>query len=319
MTVIRDETDVALYQVAIERFPDERHHRDVRGGVELLYVDGETVISKLNETFGLFGWAFDILADGIHEEADEAWCRGRLTIYKQVALATSAGQDGEVSGVREVIHAAVREQYGSQKIKRSRSSNRPLDIGFDKKGAATDCLKKCASLVGIALYLWNKEEAAMLKWQLNNARAVDSTVTNAASEPAVGVEPAAMAGGRPPATNGQAAGRPSGGLRRPAGRGTTAPPSGEAEGGPVINGRRMPPGFEAPFAIVNQQKSRWQCRAEDCEAVVDAEAEYRVGTESRTGQYVLERAREEAGAVLCVVHMAAWYRAKQLAGGAVPA
>ncbi len=51
----------------------------------------------------------------------------------------------------------TRQQFGSQKIKRSRSSGTPLDIGFDLKGAATDALKKCASLIGVGLYLWKKE------------------------------------------------------------------------------------------------------------------------------------------------------------------
>jgi len=47
-------------------------------------------------------------------------------------------------------------------VKRSRSSGTPLDIGFDLKGAATDALKKCASLIGVALYLWKKEPPAGL-------------------------------------------------------------------------------------------------------------------------------------------------------------
>jgi hypothetical protein len=37
-----------------------------------------------------------------------------------------------------------------------------MDIGFDLKGAATDALKKCASLVGVGLYLWKKEPPAGL-------------------------------------------------------------------------------------------------------------------------------------------------------------
>jgi hypothetical protein len=53
--------------------------------------------------------------------------------------------------------AVIRQQFGSQKVKRSRSSSAPLDIGFDLKGAATDALKKCASLYGVGLYLSKKE------------------------------------------------------------------------------------------------------------------------------------------------------------------
>ena len=51
----------------------------------------------------------------------------------------------------------VRQQFGSQKIRRSRSTGAPLDLGFDLKGASTDAMKKCASLLGVGLYLSRKE------------------------------------------------------------------------------------------------------------------------------------------------------------------
>lgn len=107
---------------------------DVRGGVEIDYVTGEQVTSRLIEALGWSGWSFTVKDHGIHTEADEVWVLGRL----------------EAGGV-------VREQFGSQKIKRSRSTGAPLDIGFDLKGATTDALKKCATLIGVALYLSEKE------------------------------------------------------------------------------------------------------------------------------------------------------------------
>lgn len=112
--------------------------RDLRGGVELEYITGEQATTRLNETLGFLAWSFRVLEHGIHAEADECWVLGELT----VAL------DGRT---------VTRQQFGSQKVKRSRSSGTPLDIGFDLKGAATDALKKCASLIGVALYLWKKE------------------------------------------------------------------------------------------------------------------------------------------------------------------
>lgn len=110
---------------------------DVRGGVTLEYHTGEQITSKLNELLGFMNWSFAITTHGIHAEADECWVLGELTVTL----------DGRT---------VTRQQFGSQKIKRSRSSGTPLDIGFDLKGAATDCLKKCASLIGIGLYLWAK-------------------------------------------------------------------------------------------------------------------------------------------------------------------
>ncbi|MCC6176421.1 MAG: hypothetical protein IT305_14035 [Chloroflexi bacterium] len=118
--------------------PFDTTFKDIRGGVELEYITGEQAVSRLNETLGVAGWDFRIVQHGIHTEADECWVLAELT----------ATVDGRT---------VTRQQFGSQKIKRSRSSGTPLDIGFDLKGAATDALKKCASLIGVGLYLWKKE------------------------------------------------------------------------------------------------------------------------------------------------------------------
>lgn len=90
---------------------------DVRGGVELTYVSGEQVVRRLNEVLGVGGWSFRVLRHDIHVEA-EAWALGELV--------------AEV-GDRSV----VRQQFGSQKLRRSRSTGAPLDLGFDLKGAAS--------------------------------------------------------------------------------------------------------------------------------------------------------------------------------------
>lgn len=111
---------------------------DNRGGIDLEYVTGEQVTSRLNQELGFMNWSFRITEHGISHEADEAWVMGELTV-------TIDGQ------------TAVRQQFGSQKVKRKRSDERILDIGFDLKGAATDSLKKCASLIGIGLWLSAKE------------------------------------------------------------------------------------------------------------------------------------------------------------------
>lgn len=118
--------------------PFETTFRDVRGGVELEFITGEQVVSRLNEVLGVAGWSFRVLEHGFNQEADEVWVLGEL----------SANFGGTL---------VVRQQFGSQKLKRSRSSGTPLDIGFDLKGATTDALKKCASLLGVGLYLSRRE------------------------------------------------------------------------------------------------------------------------------------------------------------------
>jgi hypothetical protein len=117
--------------------PFEVTFTDVRGGIELRYVTGEQVARRLNEVLGVGGWSFRILRHDINGEADEAWALGEIV----------ADIDGK---------CVTRQQFGSQKIKRSRSTGAPLDLGFDLKGAATDAMKKCASLLGVGLYLSRK-------------------------------------------------------------------------------------------------------------------------------------------------------------------
>jgi hypothetical protein len=110
---------------------------DVRGGVEVTFISGEQVVSRLNEVLGVGGWSFRVLHQEIHAEADEVWALGEML----------ADIDGR---------SVTRQQFGSQKIKRSRSTGTPLDLGFDLKGAATDSMKKCASWLGVGLYLSRK-------------------------------------------------------------------------------------------------------------------------------------------------------------------
>ena len=120
--------------------PFEITFTDVRGGVEVTFISGEQVVSRLNEVLGVAGWSFRVVRHDINPEADEAWALGELV-----------AEIGERS--------VVRQQFGSQKVRRSRSTGAPLDLGFDLKGASTDAMKKCASLLGVGLYLSRKEPA----------------------------------------------------------------------------------------------------------------------------------------------------------------
>lgn len=120
--------------------PFEGTFHDVRGGVELEYITGEQCITRLNEILGFDGWSFRVLQHGYNDDADEFWVLGELTVTDGVSV--------------------TRQQFGSQKMKRSRSTDKPLDIGFDLKGATTDALKKCATLLGVGLYLSRKDAPA---------------------------------------------------------------------------------------------------------------------------------------------------------------
>jgi hypothetical protein len=102
--------------------------------IKLKYIPGTDIIERLNEAFD-YTWSFEV----VHSETieDQVIVRGRLTTYDD--------ENGNV---------IIKENYGSSIIKRySGGSNegKPIDLGFDFKGAATDCIKKCATMVGVAL------------------------------------------------------------------------------------------------------------------------------------------------------------------------
>lgn len=135
----------AIYEDLAQPF--DTTFKDVRGGVELEYLNGEQVVSRLNEVLGLDAWSFRVLEHGYNQEADECWVLGEITVTFGVGPSDRT--------------YVVRQQFGSSKVKRSRTTDSPLDIGFDLKSATTDALKKCASLVGVGLYLSRKEPPAV--------------------------------------------------------------------------------------------------------------------------------------------------------------
>jgi hypothetical protein len=138
-TIPDDEQDLAKHLAA--RFTSVQ--KDSRGQMTFEYVTGGQVTQRLNDVLGPLGWEFAILAHG--EDHKEYWVRGRLTVYRPDGTPIS------------------KEQFGSQKLKVIRSTGEPLDIGFDLKGAATDALKKCASLFGVGLYFSKNTDAGELE------------------------------------------------------------------------------------------------------------------------------------------------------------
>lgn len=104
----------------------------------MTYITGEQVTSRLNDVLGWDGWDFQVKMHGYDQESDEIWVLGELTVR------TTAG-------------VVVKEQFGSQKHNRTKDAKEIIDYGFDLKGAATDAMKKCASLVGVGLYLSERD------------------------------------------------------------------------------------------------------------------------------------------------------------------
>jgi len=119
---------------------DEVRYRTGKGGRRFPYTDSAYVIRTLNLAFG---WNWDFEADNeeifyANSKPFEAKARGRLT-------------------VRNGGTVIVKTQYGCQPIEYLKDSDTPISIGDALKGAATDALKKCASLLGVALDLYDSD------------------------------------------------------------------------------------------------------------------------------------------------------------------
>lgn len=114
---------------------DQTYTRNV-GGVELTYLTGEQVISRLNDVLGVDGWSY-VTGEPVIVE-NQLYIKGSLTL---------------VGGI-------TKEAWGGAQVKRTRATGDFLDLGNDIKSAATDALKKAASLLGVGLYLSAKNAEA---------------------------------------------------------------------------------------------------------------------------------------------------------------
>ena len=129
-------------QRILVRTPDQYvKKRPAKGGGTWDYVTGGYVKKCLNLLFG-WDWSFEIVEQMIM--SGEAIVKGKLTC-------NSNGR------------TIVKMQFGNKDIvykkEPDKDGNRvPLSIGNDLKSAATDALKKCASEIGIAADIYNKED-----------------------------------------------------------------------------------------------------------------------------------------------------------------
>jgi hypothetical protein len=101
-------------------------------GKMLDYIEGHAVIQRLNDAFDS-NWSFNVIEHNILKETGEVVILGQL----------SAGN-------------IVKSQFGSSRITRNRQTSEIVSLADDLKAAATDALKKCATLLGVGLHLYNR-------------------------------------------------------------------------------------------------------------------------------------------------------------------
>jgi hypothetical protein len=109
--------------------PEMIKQREGIHGQMLDYIEGWAVIECLNQAFEA-DWTFEIEKHEILE--NEVLVLGKL----------SAG-------------GVTKTQFGSSTITRDEQTGTSVSLGDDLKAAATDAVKKCASLLGVGLHLYN--------------------------------------------------------------------------------------------------------------------------------------------------------------------
>lgn len=139
--------------------------RPAKGGGNWDYVTGGYVKKCLNLMFG-WNWDFEILDEKIIH--GEAIVKGKLTCRSngQTIVKMQFGNKDIVYKTEKVFNEDGKPKmiikYGKE-VQETRPTENPLSIGNDLKSAATDCLKKCASEIGIAADIYNKEDFREIK------------------------------------------------------------------------------------------------------------------------------------------------------------
>ena len=99
-------------------------------GDDLDYVEAADVIRRLNSAFDS-EWSFEIIE---HQQMfDEVVVLGKLT-----------------------AQGISKSQFGSHQITKAKKDGTVVNIGYDLKAAASDCLKKTATHFGVALHLYSE-------------------------------------------------------------------------------------------------------------------------------------------------------------------
>jgi len=121
--------------------PEQIKTRPGAYGGSLQYIEGHTVVQRLNDAFD-GNWSFEVVSRDILDE--EVLVLGKFR-------AESAG--------------VVKMSFGSSRITRDEKTGKPVALGDDLKAAATDALKKSATLLGVGLSLYGGQQSPANKSQ----------------------------------------------------------------------------------------------------------------------------------------------------------
>jgi len=113
--------------------PSQIKRRRGAFGDDIDYVETADVIRRLNTAFD-GQWSFEIVE--YQQMFDEVVVLGKLT-----------------------AEGITKTQFGSHKITKAKKDGEVVNIGYDLKAAASDCLKKASTHLGVALHLYSENIA----------------------------------------------------------------------------------------------------------------------------------------------------------------
>ena len=131
--------DNGVYERLSAQFAVSEHATVNKGGGDQTYVPWTEYADRLNKELGFDKWSFRVVREGF--TPTECWVLGEIT--------------ATIDGVE-----CVRHQYGCEPINKGRDAKPTTDL---LKIAASDALKKAASLLGVGLYLSVKEERVAIQ------------------------------------------------------------------------------------------------------------------------------------------------------------
>lgn len=136
-----------------------------RGGKQLTYVPVAIYIRKLNFTYGYGNWSFEIVKSQVIE--DQALVEGRITT-RNAKDSSIVSQFGGHPIARELLAFEKRNEsispwewkklMGKEKDGWTKKYGAYIDVGDSFKAAASDCFKKCASMLGFFSDIYSPEE-----------------------------------------------------------------------------------------------------------------------------------------------------------------
>jgi hypothetical protein len=132
-----------------------QYSRPAKGGGNWTYVKVSYVRKVLDSVFG-FDWDFDI-----ETSVEEAFSVAKVTggiVLKGTLLCRVIDDAGRIRTIKKTQFGRSDVKWKSGKKPEDTDNPVPLDIGNDFKAAASDCLKKCASLVGVASDIYEADE-----------------------------------------------------------------------------------------------------------------------------------------------------------------